>query len=782
MARTIAVLGASNTGKSTLVDRMCALEGQPHPAAAPGELRVASFTHLGETWQAIDTPGSIELLHVATDALLAADAAVVCVGPDPAAGAPRLALPARRRGRRHARAPLHQPHRRGDRAASATSSPRCRTTPEHPIVLRQIPIREGGQITGAVDLVSERAWAYREGEPSQLIEIPAGTLDREHEARGELLEHLSEFDDHLLEELIEDQEPPSDEVYALCAKVLRENRVDRGADRLRRPRQRHRPRHEGAPPRGPAPRRPARAPAGAGRPRRAAASPSSSPAPTASTSARPCSCARSSRSPPAAPSAAAPPASSPPPTRATPATSTRSPEGVDRQRGQGRPPRRRPPRHRVRAARHPGLAPAAAADHAAHPRPHLRARQRQALRRARLARRRRRRARSSARTPPPAARWSAPRARCTCASSASASRTSSAWRSRRSSPAPPTARRSPRARRPPTATRSRPAAPASSPTSSSIVAPGAARRRLHLLRGGQGRRRAAELHPRRRAGRPRRHGARPARLPGRRRRRDPHRRPGARRSTAPTWPSASPAARAPREALKAAGPVLLQPVFRVAIHAPALFTGSLGPIVSSHAGQVLGFDADPTAKGWEIFEALVPGSVLGGARQRRPRLHPGRRLVRGRLRPLRGAARQGRRPHRPGARQGAGLTAVPRQRPRTKQPPPGHTMTIPLCFALCLRLDVDGDSAPSIAALSAASIRSQMSCASATVICAGTTRWKSMKVDPPRDPGAHVVRLDRALGMLRDDAADLVEPRPAPPRPSARRATRGSPASPTRGC
>ena len=38
-------------------------------------------------------------------------------------------------------------------------------------------------------------------------------LDREHEARGELLEHLSEFDDHLLEELIEDRAPPSAEVY-----------------------------------------------------------------------------------------------------------------------------------------------------------------------------------------------------------------------------------------------------------------------------------------------------------------------------------------------------------------------------------------------------------------------------------------------------------------------------------------------------------------------------------------------------------------------------------------
>jgi elongation factor G len=67
-----------------------------------------------------------------------------------------------------------------------------------------------------------------------------------------------------------------------------------------------------------------------------------------------------------------------------------------------------------------------------------------------------------------------------------------------------------------------------------------------------------------------------------------------------------------REALKAAGPVLLQPIYRIAIHAPAMFTGSLGPIVASHSGQVLGFDADPANKGWEIYQALVPGSALEG--------------------------------------------------------------------------------------------------------------------------------------------------------------------------
>ena len=224
MTRAIAVLGASNTGKSTLVDRMCGLEGQPHPPASAGELRVAAFTHLGESWQAIDTPGSIELLNVANDALLAADAAVICIGPDPAAAL--LASPYL-----HAAEAAGTPAilfiNRIDEATARVADivAALQDYAVHPIVLRQIPIREGGQITGAVDLVSERAWAYREGAPSQMIEIPAGTLDREHEARGTLLEHLSEFDDHLLEELIEDREPPSDEVYSICARVLRENRV-----------------------------------------------------------------------------------------------------------------------------------------------------------------------------------------------------------------------------------------------------------------------------------------------------------------------------------------------------------------------------------------------------------------------------------------------------------------------------------------------------------------------------------------------------------------------------
>ena len=219
MTRAVAILGASNTGKSTLVDQLCALEGKPPVAAGPGELRVATLTHLGEAWQAIDTPGSIEFLSVAADALLAADAAVICVSPDPDAAV--LAAPYLRLVERSGTPALVFVNRMDEAvgrlrdvvAALQDYTPR-------PIVLRQVPIRRDGHVVGAVDLVSERAWAYREGEPSRLIEIPKEVTEREREARGDLLEHLSSFDDHLLEELIEDQTPPSAEVYAICAQVL----------------------------------------------------------------------------------------------------------------------------------------------------------------------------------------------------------------------------------------------------------------------------------------------------------------------------------------------------------------------------------------------------------------------------------------------------------------------------------------------------------------------------------------------------------------------------------
>ena len=83
MTRCIVVLGAAGTGKSTLVEKLCGLEGGQAPAATPFEIRPAHFTFIGDDWTALDCPGSLEFMQQAMDAMLVADAAVICVSPQP---------------------------------------------------------------------------------------------------------------------------------------------------------------------------------------------------------------------------------------------------------------------------------------------------------------------------------------------------------------------------------------------------------------------------------------------------------------------------------------------------------------------------------------------------------------------------------------------------------------------------------------------------------------------------------------------------------------------------
>ena len=89
-----------------------------------------------------------------------------------------------------------------------------------PLVLRQIPLRDGEDVTGFVDLASERAWKYNENKQSDLIEMPASVQPREEEARQEMLESLADFDDNLLEQLLEDKVPASDEIYTYLSEQL----------------------------------------------------------------------------------------------------------------------------------------------------------------------------------------------------------------------------------------------------------------------------------------------------------------------------------------------------------------------------------------------------------------------------------------------------------------------------------------------------------------------------------------------------------------------------------
>jgi elongation factor G len=94
-----------------------------------------------------------------------------------------------------------------------------------PLVPLQYPILQGRELVGYIDLVTEQAYHYHPGSPADPIRLPQDLQAEEKQAHGEMLETLADFDDHLLEEILEDIEPPQEEVLADLKKEL-------GADQI----------------------------------------------------------------------------------------------------------------------------------------------------------------------------------------------------------------------------------------------------------------------------------------------------------------------------------------------------------------------------------------------------------------------------------------------------------------------------------------------------------------------------------------------------------------------
>jgi elongation factor G len=187
------------------------------------EVGLASTEYLGERWSFLDCPGSVELAAEARSALMAADLAVVVVEPLPEKARPL--------------APLLKylddnaiPHvlfinkvdllTGGQEARISEVMEAFQGVSARPLVLRQVPIRDGDTVTGHVDLVSERAYRFNPHAPSDLVPIPDTVREREQSARQELLEALADFDDRLLEQLLEDIAPEKEEVYRLLTREL----------------------------------------------------------------------------------------------------------------------------------------------------------------------------------------------------------------------------------------------------------------------------------------------------------------------------------------------------------------------------------------------------------------------------------------------------------------------------------------------------------------------------------------------------------------------------------
>jgi translation elongation factor EF-G len=76
-----------------------------------------------------------------------------------------------------------------------------------PLVPQQYPIRQNNEIIGFIDLINEQAYHYHANSPADPVPLPDHLKQEEQSARQEMLETIAEFDDHLLEELLEDINP-----------------------------------------------------------------------------------------------------------------------------------------------------------------------------------------------------------------------------------------------------------------------------------------------------------------------------------------------------------------------------------------------------------------------------------------------------------------------------------------------------------------------------------------------------------------------------------------------
>ncbi|MBC7769242.1 MAG: elongation factor G [Phycisphaerales bacterium] len=227
--RVIAVVGPTGAGKTALTQALAsaASGGSGAVPAAAGQSTETCFTaidFMGDHYALIDAPGAVDFCADADYAFAAADLAIVVADSDPDKAV--LLQPFLKRieefGIPHAIFINKIDQARGRirdlmQALEAVSAA--------PLVARQIPIWEDEKVSGFVDLALERAYQYESGKPSKIIDIPKDLAERENEARFHMLEQLADFDDTLMEQLLSDVTPDRDTVFADLVRETREGLI-----------------------------------------------------------------------------------------------------------------------------------------------------------------------------------------------------------------------------------------------------------------------------------------------------------------------------------------------------------------------------------------------------------------------------------------------------------------------------------------------------------------------------------------------------------------------------
>jgi elongation factor G len=240
--RTLALVGPTGAGKTSLMEAILLAAGAIGRRADGGgekigdtspearasghsvELNLANFSFLGDRYAIIDCPGAVELAAESDAALPAVDLALIVAEPDVAKAV--LLQPVIRELERldvpralfvnkmdQARGPLD--------ALLAALAPVSAT----PLVARQLPMFNGEKVAGFVDLALERAFVYRAGQSSEVVDLTPELAGQEGDARFHMLEQLADFDDDLMEQLLNDAQPSRDLVFADLVREMNEGLI-----------------------------------------------------------------------------------------------------------------------------------------------------------------------------------------------------------------------------------------------------------------------------------------------------------------------------------------------------------------------------------------------------------------------------------------------------------------------------------------------------------------------------------------------------------------------------
>jgi len=229
--RNVAVIGPHHAGKTTLVEALLAqcgaiprrgsvIDGTATTDYEPecidrGQSTSVGFAHASTPsidLTLVDCPGFIDFAEEAKLALTGCDAAVIVIDAQPGRVRQTRSLVEFLDARK-------MPHcffvNKLDKPGSDFRATIAELTATfgNRVVAEHLPLGEGETFRGYVDLAERHAYVSENGAAKEIPIGPelAGSVD---EARGKLLEALGDFDDHLLEELLEGIEPPLDEVRA----------------------------------------------------------------------------------------------------------------------------------------------------------------------------------------------------------------------------------------------------------------------------------------------------------------------------------------------------------------------------------------------------------------------------------------------------------------------------------------------------------------------------------------------------------------------------------------